>query len=588
MTRPIADYGLIGNMLTAALVSRDGCIDWLCTPRFDSPACFAALLGTADNGCWSIQPEQPAPSIRRRYRPGTLVLETVFETAAGEVELIDFMPLPRTDEIVDLVRIVRGRRGCVPMRSRFALRFDYGSIRPWVRQHGNGVRAMAGPTAVYVYSPVRQHGDERGRSCRFTLAPGQSLAFVLTATLSHRLEPDRIEPEAALAQTERWWREWSEACHASGPWREQVLRSALTLKALTYSPTGGMVAAPTTSLPEQSGGVRNWDYRYCWLRDTSLALRALMMVGTTREAVQWRAWLHRAMAGDPADLQIMYGLSGERRLEEYELPWLDGYGGACPVRIGNAAHVQRQMDVYGEVMEAFDYAFRVGVPPDEDAWRMQRELMRFVERYWRCPGTGLWEQRKGEEHFTFSKVMCWVAADRAVRAVERHGMDGPIEQWRKLREAIHGDVCTHGFDATRNSFVQVYGAQQLDASLLQLAPLGFLPGDDPRVVGTVEAIQRELVVDGFVQRYRHDQTDDGLPGDEGSFIACTFWLADALCTLGRREEALRTFERALGACNDLGLLAEEYDAGAERLLGNFPQAFSHLALINSARMLQER
>jgi len=600
----IEDYALIGNTYTAALVGRDGSIDWLCMPRFDSGACFAGLLGGPEQGRWLLAPEalaqrptsagestvggeSKARAVRRSYRRDTLILETEFELEDGaRAAVIDFMPILDLEDRVDLVRIVEGRRGTVPMRMEAAFRFDYGRIVPWVRRRDYGLSAIAGPDAIELRTPVEMHGENFTTVANFSVGEGERIPFTLTWYPSHRPEPDERSATQMLDETETSWREWSALCTVTGPWREQVMRSLITLKALTYSPTGGIVAAPTTSLPEKIGGVRNWDYRYCWLRDATFTLYSLLTSGYTEEAIAWGEWLLRAVAGSPQELQIMYGLAGERRLTELELPWLPGYERSAPVRAGNAAHDQFQLDVYGEVMDVLHVARRHSVNFRDDAWPMQQVLMEFLESHWDQPDEGLWEVRGPRRHFTHSKVMAWVAADRAVKAVERHGLEGPVERWRSLRAAIHADVCRHGFNPERNAFVQYYGGSALDASLLMMPLVGFLPVNDPRVAGTVDAIQRELMRDGFVMRYISEEgCVDGLPPGEGVFLPCTFWLADNLAMMGRYEEARRIFVRLLGVCNDVGLLSEEYDPDLKRQLGNFPQAFTHVFLINTAHNL---
>jgi GH15 family glucan-1,4-alpha-glucosidase len=580
MPSHLEDYALIGDCETAALVARDGSIDWLCMPRFDSGACFAALLGTPEHGRWRLAPSAPLRQVRRRYREGTLILETEFETDDGAVTVIDFMP-PRTQQ-PDLVRLVVGRAGQVAMHMQLIMRLDYGSIIPWVRRTERGIRAIAGPDALELYTEVELRGKQLTTVADFTVSAGQRVPFVLVWHPSHLPPPPPIDPEETLSQTERWWRAWSKRCTYEGPWREAVMRSLITLKALTYAPTGGIVAAPTTSLPEQPGGVRNWDYRYCWVRDATFTLYALLSGGYTDEAQAWRDWLVRAVAGTPSQLKIMYGLAGERRLSELELEWLPGYEGAAPVRIGNAAHRQFQLDVYGEVMDVLYVADRLGLTPDPNAWRVQRALLDFLESAWRRPDEGIWEVRGPKRHFTHSKVMAWVAVDRVIKAMEHFGVPGPVERWRQLRETIHAEVCQRGFDAERNTFVQYYDGNALDASLLMIPLVGFLPASDARVHGTVEAIERHLMTDGFVARYPTTPDVDGLPPGEGAFLACTFWLADALALLGRHHEARQLFERLLALRNDIGLLSEEYDPAARRLMGNFPQALSHVALINTA------
>ena len=576
----LEDYALIGDCETAALVGRDGSIDWLCVPRFDAGACFAALLGAPEHGRWLLAPRTPIRQVRRRYRQNTLILETAFETDDGAVTVIDFMP-PRSHQL-DLVRVVVGQHGHVAMRMELIMRLDYGSIVPWVRRTEHGIRAIGGPDALELSSRVELRGEQLTTVADFTVAAGQRVPFVLVWHPSHRPAPPPIDPEAALCQTEHWWQAWSQRCTYKGPWREAVMRSLITLKALTYAPTGGIVAAPTTSLPERLGGVRNWDYRYCWVRDATFTLYALMSGGYIDEARAWRDWLLRAVAGTPSQLNIMYGMGGERRLSELELEWLPGYQGASPVRIGNAAYRQFQLDVYGEMMDVLSVADQLGLPPDPDAWRVQRALLDFLASAWSQPDEGIWEVRGPKRHFTHSKVMAWVAVDRVIKAVEHGGVDGPVERWRQLRDTIHAEVCQRGFDVERNTFVQYYGGHGLDASLLMIPLVGFLPASDARVRGTVEAIERHLMADGFVARYPTTEEVDGLPPGEGAFLACTFWLADALALMGRHAEARERFERLLTLCNDVGLLSEQYDPAARRLVGNFPQALSHVALINTA------
>ena len=579
----IEDYGLIGDTHTAALVGRDGSMDWLCLPRFDSGACFAALLGDARHGRWLLGPADAEVSTSRRYRPDTLILETDFATPGGTARVIDFMTLRRREP--DVIRIVEGVRGEVPMRMDLAIRFDYGSIVPWVRSIDGRLEAIGGPDAASLWTKVQTRGEGLTTRAEFTVREGDRVPFLLMWHPSHTQPPDPFDALDALDDTEQWWREWSARCQYDGPWREQVVRSLITLKALTYAPTGGIVAAPTTSLPEKIGGVRNWDYRYCWLRDATFSLYALAIGGYTEEAIAWRNWLLRAVAGDPSTLHIMYGVEGTRRLPELELPWLPGYENSRPVRTGNAAIDQLQLDVYGEVMDALHLSRRAGIASDQDSWNLQKALMAFLEHGWKQPDEGIWEVRGPRRHFTHSKVMAWVAFDRAVKAVERHGLDGPVDRWRQLRAKVHAQVCRSGFDAARNTFTQYYGSTELDASLLMIPLVGFLPADDPRVLGTVQAIERDLMWEGLVQRYRTREHVDGLPAGEGVFLACTFWLTDNDQLQGRHAEARRLFDRLLGLCNDLGLLAEEYDPDARRLLGNFPQAFSHVMLINTARNL---
>jgi GH15 family glucan-1,4-alpha-glucosidase len=586
MPSRIEDYGLIGDGQAAALVSRDGSIDWLCLPRFDAPACFAALLGTPENGRWRIAPAVPVHSVRRRYREDTLVLETDYETGAGGVTVVDFMP-PRSAQ-PDLVRLVVGRRGRVPMQTDLAVRFDYGRVVPWVRREDGGIVAIGGPEIVHLRSDVELHGEDFRTVGDFDAVGGRTVSFVLTWHPSHLPRPAAASPERALRETEEWWREWARGCTYHGEWREAVLRSLITLKALIYAPTGGIVAAPTASLPEALGGARNWDYRYCWLRDATFTLYALLENGHRGEARAWREWLLRAVAGKASQLQIMYGLAGERRLPELELDWLPGYEGSRPVRIGNGAHRQFQLDVFGEVADVLHLCRREGLQPTRDGWRLERELLDYLETRWEEPDEGIWEVRGPGRHFTHSKMMAWVALDRAVRDAERYGLDGPLDRWRALRDRIHAEVCARGYDARRGAFVMHYGGRELDASLLMMPLVGFLPAADPRVRGTVEAIERELLRDGLVRRYREDSGADGLVGGEGAFLLCSFWLADNYAMLGRHADARRLFERLLGLRNDVGLLSEEYDPAAGRMLGNFPQAFSHVGLVNTALNLALR
>jgi GH15 family glucan-1,4-alpha-glucosidase len=584
----IEDYALIGDCQTAALVGRDGSIDWLCWPRFDSAACFAALLGGPENGYWKIAPEKGEFTVSRRYLPETLILETEFETAEGAVALVDFMPVRSTQS--DLVRIVIGKRGRVQMRSEGTLRFDYGASVPWITlsDGGKALRAVAGPDLALLCSPVPLENRDRRTCASFDVSAGQSLAFVLTRAESHLDVTVKIDPHKVLAETEAFWKRWSARCTVEGEWAGAVRRSLITLKALTYAPTGGMVAAPTTSLPERIGGVRNWDYRYCWLRDATLTLLALMGAGYYDEASAWREWLVRAVAGMPEQMQIMYGLAGERRLPELEVPWLAGYEGSTPVRIGNAASAQLQLDVYGEVIDALYQGCKGGLAGHDTAWRLQRALLDHLAKVWTEPDAGLWEVRAPPRHFTYSKIMAWVAFDRAVKMVEGFNVPGPVDLWREVRDRIHADVCRNGFNRKRNAFAQCYGSDELDASLLLIPITGFLPAKDPRVVSTMEAVRRELTQDGLVLRYRTHAAPDGLPPGEGVFLACSFWLADNLCMQGRWDEAHEIFERLLGLANDVGLLAEEYDPASRRLLGNFPQAFSHVGLVNTAMNLYKR
>jgi GH15 family glucan-1,4-alpha-glucosidase len=587
MAAPIEDYALIGDTHTAGLVSRDGSIDWLCLPRFDGPACFAALLGDRSNGRWRLAPAGGVREVRRRYQGDTLVLETEWHTEDGVVRVVDCMPPRQSDP--DVARVVEGIRGRVPMRMELTIRFDYGSIVPWVRHVDGALHAVAGPDSVWLRTPVPVWGENWATLADFTVAEGERAPFMLTWHASHRPAPRRIDPVRALGDTEAWWGEWASGIDYQGGWQDAVIRSLLTLKALTYAPTGGVVAAPTTSLPEQLGGIRNWDYRYCWLRDSTFTLSALMLAGLADEAKAWREWLLRAVAGQPQQMQILYGVAGERRITEQELDWLGGYQGSRPVRIGNAAVNQFQLDVYGEVMDTMHLGRHIGLESDEAAWDFQQALLEHLESNWRRPDEGIWEIRGPRRHFTHSKVMAWVALDRAIKAVELMGHDGPVDRWRAVRRELHDEVCREGYDSGRDSFVQFYGADHLDASLLQIPLVGFLPADDPRVKGTVAAIQRELMVDGLVHRYPPEGSEsvDGLPPGEGTFLACTFWLADNLALMGRRDEALAIFERLLTLRNDVGLLAEEYDPASRRQLGNFPQAFSHVALVNTANYLSE-
>ncbi|MFJ9813612.1 glycoside hydrolase family 15 protein [Streptomyces sp. NPDC101158] len=584
MTQRIDDYALIGDLQTAALVGRDGSIDWLCLPRFDSAACFAALLGDENNGHWRIAPKGAATCTSRRYAEDSLVLETVWETRTGTVKVVDFMP--QRDRAPDVIRIVEGVSGRVEMSSVLRLRLDYGSIVPWVRRSDGHRVAIAGPDSVWLRSepPVKTWGQQFATCSAFTVTAGEKVAFVLTWHPSHEPRPALVDPFEALEQSLADWRAWAARCTYEGPFREAVMRSLITLKALTYAPTGGIVAAPTTSLPEELGGVRNWDYRACWLRDSSLTLNALLSAGYVEEAGAWRDWLLRAVAGDPADLQIMYGPAGERRLPETTLPWLRGYADSAPVRIGNAAVQQFQLDVYGEVIDSLFRARQAGIPAQRHAWNLQLSLLGFLESTWREPDEGLWEVRGPRRHFVHSKVMAWVAADRAVRTLEDDpSLPGDPVRWRTLRDEIHAEVCAKGYDPVRNTFTQAYGSTELDAATLLIPRVGFLPPDDPRVVGTVDAVRAELTQHGLVRRYSTEGASvDGLPGQEGTFLVCSFWLADALRMTGRVKEARELFERLVGLCSDVGLLAEEYDPAARRQLGNFPQAFSHIGLVGTA------
>jgi GH15 family glucan-1,4-alpha-glucosidase len=590
MPARIEDYAMIGDCRSAALVARDGAIDWLCWPYFDSPACFAALLGGPEHGRWKLAPDDPRATSTRRYHDDTLILETRFETVEGCVAVIDFMPL--RDGAADLVRLVKGIHGTVSMAMELILRFDYGASVPWARPldsddpTGPGMRLIAGPDKVVMRAPVEIQDVPGSLRARFDVKAGDTVPFVLSRVASHHADPREIDPLAALTDTERYWRTWANRCQIDGRWTEAIRRSLIVLKALTFVPTGGVVAAPTTSLPEQLGGQRNWDYRYCWLRDATLTLQALMLGGYYTEARDWSHWLVRAVAGAPSQVQIMYGLSGERRLPEWEVDWLPGYEGAKPVRVGNGAVGQLQLDVYGEVMDALLQARLGGLRLDEATWEVQTKLVAHLETVWRKPDEGIWEVRGGRQHFTYSKVMAWVAFDRAINSAERFGLPGPVDHWRRLCKEIHADVCTHGFDKGRNAFMQAYGSPEMDASVLMIPLVGFLPADDPRVIGTIEAVERELMRDGLVQRYRTSRVDDGLPAGEGAFLACSFWMVDCLVMIGRHADARKLFERLLSLRNDVGLLAEEYDTYHHRQVGNFPQAFSHIALVHAAIRLE--
>lgn len=586
MSHPIEDYAIIGDTQTAALIGRDGSLDWLCMPRFDSGSCFAALLGDERHGRWLIAPEGEVRSTTRRYRGDSLVLETDVVTAEGSVRVIDFMP-PRHHH-PRVVRTVRGLEGTVAMRTELVLRFEYGTDVPWVRRTERGVHAVAGPDAVCLDTDVELLGRDRHTEGSFTLTAGDEVSFVLSWHASHADPPAVLDPGQALAATVTYWEQWCDGIEqVHGEWEHHARRSLMTLKALTYGPTGGILAAATTSLPEAMGGVRNWDYRYCWVRDATLTLDALIEAGCRDEAAGWCAWLIRAAAGAPEQLQIMYGVAGERRLTEFEVPTLPGYGGSVPVRVGNAASDQFQLDVYGELMDAIDRARHHTIPLDPEVWSFQLAVMDFVATHWTDPDDGIWEVRGPRRAFTHSRVMAWVAFDRAVRAVERDGLEGPVASWRAARDAVHAEVCAQGWSESRQAFTQYYGAKELDASVLMMPLVGFLPPDDPRVVATVEAIQEDLLSGGFVLRYQNASGVDGLPGTEGAFLPCTFWLADCLAMMGRVDEAREIFSRLLAVGNDLGLFSEEYDPVAGRLLGNFPQAFTHVGLINTARNLTE-
>jgi GH15 family glucan-1,4-alpha-glucosidase len=581
----IEDYAMVGDLQTAALVGSDGSVDWLCFPRFDSPACFAALLGNDSNGRWRLAPTSGGRCTRRRYRGHTLVLETEWETPTGAVRVIDCMP-PR-GVAPDLVRVVEGVRGKVSLTSELRIRFDYGHVAPWVTIEGREVHAVAGPEALWLRASA-PHEEVGGEILsRFTLSEGERVSFVLTWSHSYGERPVAIDGLQAVDDTERYWLDWASGIGYDGRFQDAVYRSLLTLKGLTYEPSGGIVAAATTSLPETLGGSRNWDYRYCWLRDSTFTLGALVGAGLHEEARAWQQWVLRAVAGDPADLQIMYGIDGTRRLPEYELPWLPGYQGASPVRIGNDAAGQVQGDVPGEVLAAAHLGRTAGIIPIERGWQLQRWLAGRLQEAWKWPDNGIWESRGERQHFVYSKVMCWVAFDSLVKGVERFGLDGPVERWRAVRDEIHSDVLEKGYDAARGTFTQAYGSRALDACALLIPRVGFLSYDDERVISTVETIRNELTEDGLVLRYRTDQSDDGLAGGEGSFLICSFWMVYALLGIGRHREAEDLFDRLLALRNDIGLLSEEYDTRAQRLVGNFPQAFTHLALVNCALRLSE-
>ena len=583
MSLPIENYALVGDCHTAALVGNDGSMDWLCLPRFDSGAVFAALLGGPEHGRWLLAPVAKPTCMRRKYRGDSLILETEFDTEDGSVRIIDFMPL--SNKRWDIVRIVEGLRGRVRVRMELVARFDYGSIVPWVHRSGSILLLTAGPDTLELAASVAVEGENMKSVAEFWVNAGERESFVLNYRPSHIDTQATIDAHQALTGTERLWHAWSGKCAYKGPWRDCVVRSLITLKALTYKPTGGLIAAPTTSLPEQPGGVRNWDYRYCWLRDATFALNALLLAGYEDEAAAWREWLLRAVAGSPEDLQILYGVTGVRRLDEQVLPWLPGYANSVPVRIGNAAAKQFQLDVYGEVMDTLHLARAAGLGPEPEAWNVQIALLKFLESHWEMPDEGLWEIRGPRRHFTHSKVMAWVAFDRAIKDAQQDALEGPIERWRQVRDAIHAQVCERGFDPHRNSFVQSYDSTYLDASLLLIPQVGFLPADDPRVIGTIAAIEKGLVVDGLVARYATSTGVDALPPGEGAFLPCSFWLADSYLLTGRRPEGEALFERLVSLSNDVGLYGEEYDVRAKRMLGNFPQALTHMALVNTARLL---
>jgi GH15 family glucan-1,4-alpha-glucosidase len=579
----IENYAMVGDCHTAALIGCDGSIDWLCFPRFDSPACFAALLGGPEHGRWLLAPAGNVRARRRCYRDGSIVLESEFESDGGVVRIIDFMPI--SNRRWDIARIVEGVSGEVRMSMELIVRFDYGSILPWVRRSGEVLLITAGPDTLELASSVEVQGENMKTVAEFSVRAGQRESFTLNYRPSHLDMLPPIDPFAALKDTEKYWNEWSGRCRYQGPWREAVVRSLVTLKALTYKPTGGIVAATTTSLPELPGGVRNWDYRFCWLRDATFTLNALLRTGYEEEAGAWQEWLLRAIAGSAEDLQIVYSVTGARRLDELEIPWLPGYQGSVPVRIGNAASKQIQLDVYGEVMDTLHLARQADLNSHPQSWPLQKTMLKFLSSQWRKPDEGIWEVRGEPRHFTHSKVMAWVAFDRSIKDAEQFKLDAPIEDWRRICEEIRADVCERGYDRRINSFIQSYGSSDLDASLLLIPQVGFLPADDPRVLGTIEAIEKHLMVNGLVLRYSTDSRVDALPPGEGTFLPCSFWLADALALCGRRSEARALFERLLKLSNDVGLYAEEYDPRAVRMLGNFPQALTHMALINTARLL---
>ena len=581
MASPIEDYALIGDCQSAALVSRDGSIDWLCWPRFDSEACFAALLGTPDNGRWLVAPREEGARVTRRYRPDTLILETHLETRDGAATLVDFMPYGTAQS--QIMRIVHGTRGKLAMHTELILRFDYGAIVPWVTRLENGAtRAIAGPDMVVLRTPVHVKGKGMTTVGEFIVTRGETIPLVLVYDRSHNPLPAAIDPTGALEATEKFWTEWASKCRPAAEWSEEVRRSVITLKALTYEPTGGIVAAPTTSLPEMIGGERNWDYRYCWLRDATLTLLGTMHAGYYKEAEAWREWLLRAVAGSPDQLQIMYGIRGERRLNEWVVEWLPGYEKSRPVRIGNAAHTQLQLDVFGEIMDTYHQARRGGLTTNESGWDTQLKFLEHLAEIWQQPDHGIWEMRGPPQHFVYSKVMAWVGFDRSIKSAETFGLEGPVETWCKLRDEIYEEVCERGFNKKLGTFVQAYDSDQLDANLLLLPCVGFLPVTDPRIEKTIAAIERRLLRDCFVLRYSTEEVEDALPPGEGAFLACSFWLVDVYILQERFDEAEKLFRRLIGLANDVGLLSEEYDPAAKRLVGNFPQAFSHLALINSA------
>ena len=583
--RRIEDYGLIGNTHSAALVSRSGSIDWLCLPRFDSGAIFAALLGDERHGSWQLRAKDREARIFRRYRPGTAILETRFETEMGAATVIDFMPPPADNSVNEVIRLVRGDRGVIEMATTILFRLDYGRLVPWLQRTAKGIFAVAGPDAVRLYTPVELDNRNLTTQAEFAVHAGEYVPFVLTWFPSHRQPPAVGDAVGLMDRVERFWRDWSARSTYQGPWNEVVERSLITLKLLTYSPSGGIVAAPTTSLPESLGGSRNWDYRYCWIRDATLTLYAFLTSGYHDEAIAWRNWLLRAAAGSPKDLQIMYGLHGEQRLQEFTLDWLPGFAGSAPVRVGNAAFSQLQLDVYGELIGSLHAARRYGIDGSEAAWSLASVIVEHLARIWHQPDEGIWEVRGSARHFVHSKLMAWVAFDRMIASASIYGLSGPLERWRRIRDEIHADICRNGFNAERNTFVQYYGGATVDAALLFIPLVGFLPPDDPRVLGTVAAIERDLLNNGLLRRYDTDDGFDGLDGDEGAFLACSFWLCDVYHLCGRDADALKLFKHLLGFANDLGLLSEEYDPCGVRQLGNFPQAFSHVALINTAYAL---
>ncbi len=581
----LEDYAFIGDTHTGALIGRNGSIDWLCLPRFDSNACFASLLGNEQNGRWIIAPVDQEHRVTRRYRPDTLILETDFTTKDGTVRVVDCMPIRQ--DYPTVARLVTGLHGSVRMHMQLVLRFDYGSVVPWVTRHADGLHAVAGPDSVYISTGAPTHGKQSTRVSNFVVHANQQVSFTLIWHPSQKPVPSAPDAAKAIEETAQWWQDWASRCHPEKEHREAVIRSLITLKALIYAPTGGIVAAPTTSLPECLGGVRNWDYRCCWIRDATYTLYALLTAGYKEEASNWRDWLIRTIAGDPSQLQIMYGIAGERRLTELELPWLSGYEGSSPVRTGNAAWRQLQLDVFGEVMDTLHQARRTGMETNERGWAIQTTMMEYLESKWKEPDEGIWEIRGPRRHFTHSKVMAWVAMDRMVKDIEAFHLPGDAARWKQVREQIHQEVCDKGFDHSRNTFTQYYGSRQLDAGALMIPLVGFLPPHDPRVQGTVMAIEKELCRDGLILRYSHEgsQDVDGLPSGEGTFLACSFWLADTYVLQGRHSEAEQLFQRLLGLRNDLGLLSEEYDTEAKRLVGNFPQALSHLSLVNTAYTL---